>query len=121
MSLIAGDLGLQLVPYTEWLARLEYMAQSSFNFESGYSSIKPEDGIPAVKLLEFYRTATAHPAKKRAIEQKDAESLGLLPLVAIHKGLCASQSLRSAHALSRVDVHAWISYWRGVGLVQSSV
>ncbi|KAJ7123111.1 hypothetical protein C8R44DRAFT_735702 [Mycena epipterygia] len=109
MTLIAADLDVPLVPYAEWLARLEHAARSSFQTESE----KPQIG--AFKLLEFYRMAS-----QPSVAQGMVESMGLLPVVAIEKGLPTSASLRNAPLLGRADVGAWMSYWRSVVLAEAS-
>ncbi|KAJ7363860.1 acyl transferase domain-containing protein [Mycena albidolilacea] len=106
ISLIAADLNLVLVPYSEWLARLEYAAKSSF--QSG-STTAPNQ-IAAVKLLDFYRIASHTTNEAQGV----VESLGFLPVVVMEKGLHASASLGGATPLTAHDVETWMLYWRSV-------
>ncbi|KAF7330994.1 putative polyketide synthase [Mycena venus] len=105
ISIVAEDLQLALVPYSEWLVRLQYMAKSAELFAEHHR-------FGALKLLDFYRMASQASDSAGMIE-----SLGLLPVVAMGNALRASASLKEALPLGARDVQTWMSYWRSISLI----
>ncbi|EEB87434.1 hypothetical protein MPER_15210, partial [Moniliophthora perniciosa FA553] len=72
ITVVAKTMKIPLVPYDEWLARLEYLSRAE-------SSSRGHANMAALPLLDFYREGPKHGLKCK-------ESLGLLPTVAIGKG-----------------------------------
>ncbi|KAL4254134.1 Adenylate-forming Reductase [Pleurotus pulmonarius] len=87
MHIIASDLRLPLIPYDEWLLRLETSQHSA-------------DEQPAVKMLDFYQ--------RHGLRDIREESC---------LGPTLSASLASAPPLDSHTIRQWVAYWRSVGLL----
>ncbi|KAF4571678.1 hypothetical protein EYR36_009021 [Pleurotus pulmonarius] len=85
MHIIAGDLRLPLIPYDEWLLRLE-------------TSQHPADEQPAVKMFDFYQ--------RHGLRDIREES---------YLGPTLSASLASAPPLDSHTIRQWVAYWRSLG------
>ncbi|KAJ6472708.1 hypothetical protein C8R47DRAFT_1295530, partial [Mycena vitilis] len=98
-SVIANDLGVPLVPYADWLTRLENAA-------------KTEKPFRAPRLLGFFQSADRHTSEEH-------NAFGF-PKLEMSNALKASKTLRSATSptywLGEEDVKKWMGYWRSVGL-----
>lgn len=107
MEPLADILKVPLVPYKEWLSKLENVAANSSlqdRLSSRYS---------AVKLLAFFQQGLHRPA--------GTESMGLMPRVTMENGVRASATLGSSvlPQLGRRNVKLWVEYWREVGFLPS--
>jgi len=94
---IAKIMGVPLVPYLEWFARLEAS-------ESEGQDVVEQNS--AVRLLEFYRPKTGASSGNvsfRKLVTSTAES--------------AAPALRDANALGESDVQKWLDYWKTVGVI----
>ncbi|KAJ7656557.1 hypothetical protein B0H17DRAFT_1265163 [Mycena rosella] len=100
---LASILGVPLVPYAEWFARLKSTAQFTSQSARGTRI------TAALKLLDFYRLGL-----KPGV---NTECMGLLPKVASEKGLRASKTLRSLSPLIPADTAKWVEYWQRVGFL----
>ena len=99
----ARELDLQLVPWVEWLAKLEASAKEPEAAERN----------PAVMLLPFYRAGSS-------IAVKGKEAPGTMPLLSMDGALEASETLRILGAQDNAvqeDVKKWIAFWRKCGLL----
>jgi hypothetical protein len=97
---IAVELGVPLVPYTEWLAQLEKAAQIQENSKS----------CRACRLLPFFR------AQSR-LAGGGPDAFGF-PKLDMTNALSVSRSLRSMNCRLEVkDAKEWLKYWRSVGLL----
>ncbi|KAK7035340.1 hypothetical protein VNI00_011871 [Paramarasmius palmivorus] len=103
---IAEDLQLPLVPFREWLSRLEHL-----NALSSSSRQK----IPAFALLDFYREGARNLAT-----QAIPESMGMLPVVAFKRGTSSSKTLSdpAVPQLGAPHVKAWLKYWKDIGFLR---
>ena len=98
-------LGVPLVPYSEWLARLE---------ESGkviVAAREKNDDLqnnPALRIIELFRTDSMGIASARG-----------LSLLSIDEALKVSETLRGDKLpqLGIEDVKRWLSYWRSTELL----
>jgi len=108
MEPAAKSLGVPLVPYAEWLARLEHLTSHLF------SSSGDNTRVLALQLLDFYRLGM-----KNVLRQKGTESMGLLPVVVSEKGLQTSATLKGemVQSLGAGDVQKWLDYWRTVDFI----
>ncbi|KAF7358095.1 putative polyketide synthase [Mycena venus] len=99
---LASSIGVPLVPYAEWFARLKHAAENSPH------RTRLHDSLAALRLLDFFRLGLK-PAG-------NTESMGLLPRVMAEKGIHASKTLMDENLppLGSTDVAKWMSYWRGV-------
>ncbi|KAJ6569386.1 hypothetical protein B0H19DRAFT_939587, partial [Mycena capillaripes] len=102
MEPLASLIGVPLVPYAEWFARLKSTAEFTTRTSKGAS---------ALKLLSYFQLGLK-PAPNR-------ESMGLLPKAVSDKGLRASKALMDKELLplNSTDVEKWVRYWGGVGLL----
>lgn len=105
MGLVSSELGVPLVPFDEWFARLEHSGRRT-------------DGqllkeYPALKLLDYFRFGLTSSRKS------NTESMGLLPQVASEKGLQASLTLSDERGkpLGINDVELWLGYWRKISFL----
>jgi hypothetical protein len=103
MDPLAELLGVPLVPYKEWFARLKATAE--------FAADAPEAIPAALKLLDFFQHGLK-PAVNR-------ECMGFVPKVASHKGARASRRLQNGHVqpLGAREAKVWIGYWRQVGFI----
>jgi hypothetical protein len=94
---IARTLGVPLVPYSQWLARLEAS-------ESEEQAVKHNS---ALRLLGFYRSidinAGSRDASFRRLVTDLAES--------------ASPALRDTLAIGEYDIQKWLGYWKSIGVI----
>jgi hypothetical protein len=95
-------LGVPLVPYSEWLARLE---------ESGKATREKNDDLrnnPALRIIELFRTDSMGIASARGIS-----------LLSIDEAQKVSETLRDDNLpqLGIEDVKRWLDYWRNMGLL----
>ncbi|KAI5119742.1 hypothetical protein M0805_008672 [Coniferiporia weirii] len=106
---VSADLGIPLVPYAEWLARIEGSRRTG---SSANADVDAEARAnPAGLIAEFFRGA-AH------VGQQDGEAMGLKRL-ALDGALRVSQTMRDAGAepLSVESVRKWIVYWKKIGFI----
>ncbi|GJJ14254.1 putative PKS-like protein biosynthetic cluster [Clathrus columnatus] len=98
---ISKTLSLDLVPYNDWLARLE----ASASFEES------DKANPALRLLQYFANLEieANPTK---------EALGL-PILDIQRAVECSPTLKNAQPLTVMDVAAWIRNWEKEGFLGS--
>ncbi|OSX62600.1 hypothetical protein POSPLADRAFT_1055973, partial [Postia placenta MAD-698-R-SB12] len=110
MQPLASALSVPLVPYAEWLARLESLAEDQETSAHGKQNERA-----ALRLLYVYRKAHSTLATPRRLE----ESMGLMPRVATNKAPRLSSALadQAVRQLGTGDVERWLSYWRSVGFI----
>lgn len=109
LASITGNRPLPLVPFSEWLKKLE--------------TYGPEDmkRIPALKLLLFYRSLAAGDSTLQALEEGEAaerEALGSVK-IATDKMQALSPTLRDMPPLTSAEPSRWVAYWSSKGLFQS--
>ncbi|KAJ7930505.1 hypothetical protein B0H13DRAFT_2532734 [Mycena leptocephala] len=99
-AVVATELNVPLVPYTEWLDRLEHAAKAEDN------------GVPlrASRLLQFFRSLDD--------QKSGGEDAFGFPKLPMTQALASSQSLRTGRCrLEAKDVKEWIKYWHNAGLL----
>ncbi|PCH42382.1 acetyl-CoA synthetase-like protein [Wolfiporia cocos MD-104 SS10] len=110
-TIVASEFDIPLVPYAEWLANLERVAQAGDVLENG-TFPSPAKRMHALQLLPTYRGLGV---------KTDAESstlaLGMADME-VQKAVEASSTLADVQVrqLGPQDVHQWIAYWRKAGL-----
>ncbi|EPQ57833.1 polyketide synthase [Gloeophyllum trabeum ATCC 11539] len=101
---LARIIDVPVVPYAEWLARLEHELKAQ-----GIRQISPYLA-PAMRLMDVYRSPRSddHPA------QPMTESNGLFPALSIGKAIEASPTLRDPDLpeIQEDEIAAWVRYWR---------
>lgn len=105
MEPLSDILGVSLVPYVEWLSRLESAARQLHQAESKADS--SNGARAAIQLIPFYQTSLT-------ASRSMTESMGLLPNVRAEQGYRSASSLQaeSISKLGRPDVEKWVEYWR---------
>jgi hypothetical protein len=99
-AVVATELNVPLVPYTEWLDRLEHATKAEDN------------GVPlrASRLLQFFRSLDD--------QKSGGEDAFGFPKLLMTQALASSQSLRTGRCrLEAKDVKEWIKYWHNAGLL----
>ncbi|KAF7979760.1 hypothetical protein HWV62_41154 [Athelia sp. TMB] len=86
---------LPLVPFAEWLARLEKRAAHADENEMR--------AIPAIQLLAFFRGFAA------------ADAAGGFPVFATEKAQAASPALGALPQIGAGEAERWVGYWKSVG------
>lgn len=102
MEPIASELGVPLVPYPEWLSKLEECARDG--------SADEVDGMranPALRLLDFFRA------------QHDGGSSNPRPRSSTAKAEKASQELARMRELSEEDAKRWVATWHVSGFLST--
>ncbi|KIY44831.1 acetyl-CoA synthetase-like protein [Fistulina hepatica ATCC 64428] len=100
------ELGLTLVPYSEWVARLK--AQ----FEHEVAGQRKALLLPAGMLLNFLEAAQFKTQGGRI----DEEAFGFAK-ISVAKMLEVSPTLCEARQLTCDDVRRWIEFWKSVGFL----
>jgi hypothetical protein len=99
----SDSLNIPLVPFAEWLARLEKSREvlATASAEEEAQAIRNN---PALRLIEFFRSISSHEATS-------------LPNLSLNEAKKASETLRDENLspLSVADVKMWVSYWNGTG------
>ncbi|KAJ8487635.1 hypothetical protein ONZ45_g14254 [Pleurotus djamor] len=90
MQVIGRQLRVPLIPYQEWLSRIEATDLSRMEL----------DQVPALKMMDFYQR---HGLRDMKISDMICREL--------------SPSLRSAAEIDDDQIINWVSYWRGSGLL----
>jgi len=115
-SVVAEKLSVQLVPYSEWLTRLEKASRNGSEDSDDENQIDVEvmRSIPALRLLPFFRSITAK-------IEGSANALGF-PSLACDRAVEMSSTLsavQKGNELGEKDVQAWLKYWRKAGALRS--
>lgn len=109
---VAQAFSVPLVPYHEWLAKLEQAALDVSQAESaGSDSRKALQDLHAIQLLPFYRGLAANFNVGRL-------SVGMFQLD-VSQAVAASPTLSDPNVsqLGAEHVKNWLAYWRKVGLL----
>ena len=93
----AQTLGVPIVPYSEWAAKLREAARTS---AADRNATKKN---PALALLDVF---VKDLGEDGTVALKTDRAVGLSP------------TLRSAERLGSADVEKWIGYWRKIGFLQ---
>lgn len=107
MEPIAESLGVPIVPYAEWLAKLEKVLE-----DSSASAVEAARENPALRLVDFYRVAgTGDDPQKEAFSGTRLE---------IKEAARASRTLGDPGlpTLGSADANRWMSYWKQIGVLK---
>ncbi|KAG6878054.1 putative NRPS-like protein biosynthetic cluster [Termitomyces sp. T159_Od127] len=96
-----GGSSLRIVSFQEWFSLLEKHAKNASDVDNQL--------IPALKLLEFFRTISKS-------DHVIVESDGLAKF-ATGKAQRLSQTMREVQPIVAQDVNRWVGYWRGSGFL----
>lgn len=98
---LASTLEIPLVPYAEWIAKLEAAATDV--------EARNNDN-PAVQLLEFFRS-------KGDIVNVDDEEAMFGTSLATTRATALASTLQSLPQLRSEDAGQWVAYWRKIGFL----
>ncbi|KAG9217913.1 hypothetical protein CCMSSC00406_0005283 [Pleurotus cornucopiae] len=111
---------LPLIPYTEWVKKLEDIANISAATSAGGASAGERskqkellDRVPGLKLLEFFQGGAK---VEEEMEGEHGEAMGI-PLLEMTQALAASKALQETGDLAVSDAKLWVEYWRSVGYI----
>lgn len=105
---LSSELAVPLVPYHEWLSKLEHLALAQK--EDTDTSL---NAVAALRLLNFYRSLGL---KMDGTVENSCEAFGL-PRLSTENAVKASSTLADSEQLGGVDAKLWVSYWRAVGFM----
>ncbi|KIJ09827.1 hypothetical protein PAXINDRAFT_17112 [Paxillus involutus ATCC 200175] len=97
---------LSMVPFKDWFARLEKKAE-------GASSEDLVD-IPAIKLLEFFRSTSFRDEWSRMQTASNMEVGGISSFSVAKSGL-VSKTIAQMRPVGEVEARSWIQYWVSKG------
>jgi len=95
----ARELDIPTCSYDEWMGKLEERASDMVEMEEAQL-------FPALKAMDFFR------GLKDSVKDKDSA-----PPYVEGKAAMESGKLREATSITESDVHQWIQYWKGIGLI----
>ncbi|KAF8488261.1 acetyl-CoA synthetase-like protein [Gautieria morchelliformis] len=100
----ANILQLPLIPYTEWLSRLEALQRSGRD---------PADSNPALRLLDFFRSGS------ELLPDGSGRYQRFTPSLQSSYACQVSATLANVDCLDKRCIEQWLGYWRGVGFLES--
>lgn len=108
---IAQALGVPLVPYSEWLDRLEADLSNP-----AHSEVEAATANPALRLIDMFRPYRNGPADKTEAR----EAMGV-PKLQTAQAVKASSALsrQNLPPLGKEDALRWLQYWQRVGLIKT--
>lgn len=111
---VSSELSVTLVPYVDWLAKLEHAASSispSASEKESRAEVQLLRDLQALRLLPFFKGIVIKGSSS-------GEAMGF-PSLAVTKALEASPTLAnpSLRQLGVDDVKRWLAYWRKVDLL----
>ncbi|KAG6906942.1 putative NRPS-like protein biosynthetic cluster [Tephrocybe rancida] len=104
-TLEQGGASLRVSPFQEWFALLEKRSKNSND-----ADIK---AMPAIKLLEFFRTISKADQAITEAGSREVESGGLAKF-STAKAQVVSSTMRDLHPVAVEDVGRWVNYWRHI-------
>ena len=106
----ATELSVPLVPFSEWLQKLE---QSGKNKTNNHVEVEDMRRIPALRLLQFFRSMSSKVGDS-------GTALGF-PRLSCENAVQLSSTLSkpAIHQLGEKDVKKWLEYWRSVGFIRA--
>lgn len=109
---IAAALRVPLIPYADWLARLEADLADKSRTEAEAAM-----NNPALHLISMFR-----PFRDGGVKTEAREAMGV-PLLQTTEAVKASPALRRQNLapLNAKDALAWVKFWKSAGLLKSSL
>ncbi|KAL6300002.1 hypothetical protein BKA93DRAFT_741263 [Sparassis latifolia] len=100
----ALGLKLPIVPFAEWVQKLEEAALNA--------STKELETTPAIKLLNFFQSLAVAEQAAKAGKLYEGGADGI-PIFETAKAQSVSPTMARLRELGKVEVHAWVKFWRG--------
>ncbi|KAF9803968.1 hypothetical protein IEO21_09506 [Rhodonia placenta] len=109
-SAVASEFAVPLVPYSEWLAKLEQAYQANKRDDLGNTKQDNNQDLRTLQLLPFFRGV--------AVKLDIARMAMGMPALSIEQAVARSPTLadHTIRQLGEEDVKKWLAYWRKVGL-----
>ena len=104
MEPIATELGVALVPYSEWLSKLEESSE-----QESADEVDAMQRNPALQLLDFFRA------------QRGRGRSGLTPRLSTTEAEKAFKELIRMRELGSKDAKRWIAAWRASGFLPAAM
>jgi hypothetical protein len=98
----ATTLGVTLVPYPDWIAKLEGSL-----LDTTLSEVAHMRAIPALRLLPFFRAVSV------ACASPGRDAIGLAQLD-LSNAMVVAPALRQLKPLGEQDVARWLNYWKSI-------
>ncbi|KAF8514478.1 hypothetical protein JB92DRAFT_2789445 [Gautieria morchelliformis] len=102
---MANTLTVPVIPYDEWLARLEASPRTDEDLHRN----------PALHLIDFYR-ASAVPGDIEAVQDREAMGIAMYKTT-VTAAEAPSLSTSRLTRLGRDEVESWIGYWKSKGVL----
>lgn len=104
---ISSGLGIPLVPYSDWLGRLEEKAKAVVVANDLHDT-------PALRMLHFFRG----PSATFRVTQNDQEAWGM-PKLDMSQSCAFSNGIRGGFVrqISDEEVYKWLQSWRASGFL----
>ncbi|KAF5318764.1 hypothetical protein D9619_011063 [Psilocybe cf. subviscida] len=102
---------LNIMPQMQWFQLLEARALNA--------SSSDVERIPAIKLLEYFRSLAQADAAVRAGTLRGMDCAGL-PRFSTLKAEAASETMKNMRPIDAQHAHSWINYWRAAGLLSTT-
>ncbi|KAG8992459.1 hypothetical protein FRB94_013915 [Tulasnella sp. JGI-2019a] len=110
MGCFSSLLGVPLVPFNEWLEKLE--SSTSKDAHAIQSN-------PALALMTFFKSMGASfKDGGEVLSNGDGVEAGGLPTLSLEKSRAGGRSLQRALGLTEGDVRRWVDYWRAKGFLR---
>ncbi|KAF9034495.1 acetyl-CoA synthetase-like protein [Hymenopellis radicata] len=97
-TIIGQELNLPLVPYAEWVRRLEGCSASV-------------QDVPALKLLDFFKAGLD-------VQLQGREAIGI-PALSCEGAIRCSTQLQQSRPIQPSEVVSWLDYWAQIGFIPS--
>ncbi|KAF9544259.1 acetyl-CoA synthetase-like protein [Agrocybe pediades] len=109
-SVLAQELSVPLVHYSEWLEKLESMAKEKEKISDSDITGVGAHGIHALRLLDFYRSLISK-------MDQGGNAFGL-PRLSCTQAVKLSDTLSSGISpLGEEAVRSWLGFWKGIGFI----
>ncbi|KAH9841046.1 uncharacterized protein C8Q71DRAFT_890574 [Rhodofomes roseus] len=102
-AVIADELNVSLVPYAEWLSRLEALHDAPPRRPDGRMEVELLRTVRALRVLPWYQGLQ--------ISRSGTEALGF-PALSVTRAKELSPVLAEVAPLSSEDVRKWLAFWR---------
>ena len=107
MTPLADKLGLPVIPYDDWLARLVKSGEGL----SADGEVEAMKENPALKIVDFFREMGA------AQGVRGSQGIDITLDTSEAERVAPSLSAERLPQLSGEDVDRWVGYWKGVGFL----
>ncbi|KDR70335.1 hypothetical protein GALMADRAFT_36789, partial [Galerina marginata CBS 339.88] len=104
--ILASDLSIPLVPFVDWLTKLEQCGKIDPGTTDNQPGVKLVRALPALRMLSFFRFALENAGES-------GNALGF-PSLLFDEAVRLSTTLSDTPPLGESDARMWLKYWRSV-------